>query len=192
MLLIVGLGNPGRKYMHTRHNVGFMFLDYLAGETGASFNESKWEADFAKTSFWSKPLLLAKPTSYMNLSGFPVKRIASFYQIPPERIVVIHDDLDLDVGRLKIVTGRGAGGHNGIKSIIEQLGTREFIRVRVGIGRPPDQMLPASFVLSRFGADELVRTRQAFSSVEQGIKIIENDNVSAAMNFVNSPGKQEI
>ncbi len=189
MLLIVGLGNPGRKYNQTRHNIGFMVLDYLAEEAGAVFKESKWDADFVKTNLWSNPHLLAKPTSYMNLSGRPVNRIASYYQIEPEQIVVIHDDLDLDVGRVKIVCGRGAGGHNGIKSIIEHLGTREFIRVRVGIGRPEGQMPPASFVLSKFGNEELVNIRQVFSYIEQGIKIIENDSVSAAMNFVNGLGK---
>ena len=96
MLLIVGLGNPGQKYEQTRHNIGFMVLDYLAAEAGAVFKESKWDADLVKVTLWSKPLLLVKPTSYMNRSGWPVNRIASYYQILPERIVVIHDDLDLD------------------------------------------------------------------------------------------------
>lgn len=185
MLLIVGLGNPGRKYNFTRHNIGFMAADYLAEKAGAVFKESKWEADLVKTSLWSGPLLLAKPTSYMNLSGRPVSSIAAYYQIPPEKIVVIHDDLDLDAGRIKIVCGRGSGGHNGIKSIIEHLGTREFIRVRMGVGRPPGQVPAASFVLSKFREDELVDIDQAFSCIEKGIKLIENDGVAAAMNFVN-------
>lgn len=189
MLLIVGLGNPGRKYNQTRHNIGFMVLDYLAAEAGAVFKESKWDADFVKTNLWSRSLLFAKPTSYMNLSGRPVSQIASYYQIPPEQIVVIHDDLDLDVGRVKIVCGRGAGGHNGIKSIIEHLGTREFIRIRVGIGRPQGQIPPASFVLSKFENDELAEVRQVFADIEQGIKLIEKDSVSAAMNFVNRSEK---
>jgi PTH1 family peptidyl-tRNA hydrolase len=189
MLLIVGLGNPGRKYNQTRHNIGFMVLDYLAAEAGAVFKESKWDADFVKTNLWSSPHLLAKPTSYMNLSGRPVKMISSYYQILPEQIVVIHDDLDLDVGRVKIVCGRGAGGHNGIKSIIEHLGTREFIRIRVGIGRPQGQAPPASFVLSSFEKDELVEVRHVFSDIEQGIKLIEKDSVAAAMNFINGLGK---
>lgn len=185
MLLIVGLGNPGRKYLSTRHNIGFMALDYLAKRAGASFKESKWEADIVKTSLWSRPLLLAKPTSFMNLSGIPVNRIASYYQIPPEQIVVIHDDLDLDAGRIKIVCGRGAGGHNGIKSIIDHLGTREFIRIRIGVGRPPAQVSSASFVLSNFRVEELADIDQAFSCVAQGLKLIESDSVAAAMNFVN-------
>lgn len=189
MLLIVGLGNPGQKYDQTRHNIGFMVLDYLAEEAGAVFKESKWDAEFAKTNLWSSPLLLAKPTSYMNLSGRPVNLIASYYQIIPKQIVVIHDDLDLDVGRVKIVCGRGAGGHNGIKSIIEHLGTREFIRIRVGIGRPQGQMPPASFVLSRFEKDELVDIKHVFSYIGQGIKLIQNDSLSAAMNFINGIGK---
>jgi PTH1 family peptidyl-tRNA hydrolase len=189
MLLIAGLGNPGRKYHQTRHNIGFMFLDYLAEKGGVTLKESKWEADLVKTSLWSDPLLLVKPTPYMNLSGRSVSRIASYYQIPPARIVVIHDDLDLDVGRLKIVFARGAGGHNGIKSIIEHLGTREFTRIRVGIGRPPAHVPPAAFVLSPFNQAELDLIGPAFSCIEQGLKIIENDGVSAAMNFVNCGGK---
>ena len=189
MLLIVGLGNPGREYIHTRHNIGFMVLDYLAEKCGSVFKKSKWDADLVKTNLGSKPLLLAKPTSYMNLSGQPIQRISSYYQILPEQIVVIHDDLDLDVGRVKIVCGRGAGGHNGIKSTIEQLGTREFIRIRVGIGRPEGQVPPAAFVLSRFEKDEFIEISKAFSYIEQGIEIIENDNVSTAMNYINGTRK---
>jgi PTH1 family peptidyl-tRNA hydrolase len=109
MLLIVGLGNPGRKYNQTRHNIGFMVLDYLAAEAGAVFKESKWDADFVKTNLWSSPHLLAKPTSYMNLSGRPVKMISSYYQILPEQIVVIHDDLDLDGGLKSFVVGAPVG-----------------------------------------------------------------------------------
>jgi len=189
MLMIVGLGNPGTKYDRTRHNIGFMAVDHLAEKAGAVFKESKWDAEFVKTVLWAKPLLLTKPTSYMNLSGRPVRMIASYYQIPPERIVVVHDDLDLEVGRVKIVCGRGAGGHNGIKSIIEHLGTREFVRIRVGIGRPQGQMPPASFVLSKFGEVELIEISRVFSCIEDGIQIIENEGVAAAMNFVNRQDK---
>jgi PTH1 family peptidyl-tRNA hydrolase len=189
MLLIVGLGNPGSKYLLTRHNIGFMAVDHLAGKTGADFKESKWEAKLVKTVLWAKPLLLAKPTSFMNLSGRPVSGIASYYRIQPERIVVIHDDLDLDVGKVKIVRGRGAGGHNGIKSIIENLGTNEFIRIRIGIGRPPERMAPAAFVLSKFSEPELIEISKVFEYVEDGIRLIGEEGVSAAMNYVNRQGK---
>ena len=191
MLLIVGLGNPGSKYNQTRHNIGFMALDYLATKANAVFKASKWASELVKTSLWSEQLLLAKPTSYMNLSGVPVSRIASFYQISPDQIVVIHDDLDLEVGRIKIVCDRGSGGHNGIRSITEQLGTRKFIRMKIGVGRPPEHVSPASFVLSRFREEELVTIKQAFYDVEQGLKIIENDNVAAAMNYVNGAGNKK-
>jgi PTH1 family peptidyl-tRNA hydrolase len=185
MLLIVGLGNPGRKYVLTRHNIGFIAVDHLAEKGGEAFKESKWDADLVKISLWSKPFLLAKPSSYMNLSGGPVSSISTYYRIPPERIVVIHDDLDLEVGRVKIVCGRGAGGHNGIKSLIEHLGTRDFIRFRVGIGRPPEKMPPASFVLSKFTDQELTAISGVFNYIEEGIKLIADDSVTAAMNFVN-------
>lgn len=185
MVLIVGLGNPGQEYSSTRHNIGFLALDYLAAEAGVLFKESKWQADLVKTTLWTKPVILAKPASYMNLSGKPVQMIASYYQIPPEDIVVIHDDLDLDSGRIKIVSGRGSGGHNGIKSIIDHLGTRDFVRVRIGVGRPPERVPPASFVLSNFKKEELENIGQAFNFMEKGISIIANDNLAAAMNFVN-------
>lgn len=189
MLLVVGLGNPGTKYNHTRHNIGFMVLDYLAERAGAVFKESKWAADLVKTSLGAKSILLAKPTSYMNLSGRPVGSIASFYRISPEKIVVIHDDLDLEVGRVKIAFDRGAGGHNGIKSIIECLGTREFTRIRVGIGRPEVHLSSSSFVLSKFGKNELDDISRVFSLVEEGINIIADNGVAAAMNHVNALGK---
>ncbi len=189
MLLIVGLGNPGLKYELTRHNVGFMALDHLAEKAGAVFKDSKWDAELVKAARGAEPLLLAKPTSFMNLSGRPVGMIASYYKVVPGRIVVIHDDLDLEVGRVKIVHGRGAGGHNGIKSIIEHLGTREFVRFRVGIGRPPEKMAPASFVLSRFTEQELTEISRVFDYIEEGIRLIEEDSIPAAMNLVNRQGK---
>lgn len=185
MLMIVGLGNPGSKYILTRHNIGFMAVDHLAEKAGAVLKDSKWEADLIKTKLWAESLLLVKPTSYMNLSGRPVQGIAAYYRIPSDRIVVIHDDLDLEVGRVKIVLGRGAGGHNGIKSLIEHLGTRDFIRIRVGIGRPPEKMAPAAFVLSKFSAPELTEIGRVFTLIEEGIKLIERDSPAAAMNFVN-------
>jgi len=186
MLMIVGLGNPGAKYSETRHNVGFMMLDQLADETGVSFRDSKWEAQLVKTRLCSKEVLLVKPMTFMNLSGKSVRGIASYFQVAPEEIVVIHDDLDLEAGRLKMVYDRGAGGHNGIKSIIEHLGTREFVRFRVGIGRPPGQVPPASFVLSRFEEAELEKIKQVFSDVVKGLELIRTDGVPGAMNLINS------
>jgi PTH1 family peptidyl-tRNA hydrolase len=186
MLMIVGLGNPGPKYSETRHNVGFMVLDQLVDQAGGTFKDSKWEAQLVKTRLGSQEVLFVKPMTFMNLSGKSVRAIASYFQIEPEEIVVIHDDLDLEVGRLKMVYDRGAGGHNGIKSIIEHLGTREFVRFRMGIGRPPEQVPPASFVLSKFAEAELAAVKQVFPDIVKGLEMISSDSVSGAMNFINS------
>ncbi len=186
MLMIVGLGNPGPKYSETRHNVGFMVLDQLADQAGVAFKDSKWEAQLVKTRLGSKEVLLVKPMTFMNLSGKSVRGIASYFQIEHEQIVVIHDDLDLEAGRLKMVYDRGGGGHNGIKSIIEHLGTREFVRFRVGIGRPPERVPPASFVLSKFTETELLEVKQVFPDIVKGLELISSDSVSGAMNLINS------
>lgn len=190
MLMIVGLGNPGTKYSGTRHNVGFLVLDQLADEAGVSFKDSKWQAQLIKTRLWSKDVLLVKPMTFMNLSGQSVRAITSYFQVVPEDIVVIHDELDLEAGRLKMVYDRGAGGHNGIKSIIEHLGTRKFVRFRVGIGRPHGQVPPASFVLSKFAETELAEVKQVFSDIVKGLELISNDSVSGAMNFINSKRRE--
>lgn len=185
MLLVVGLGNPGSKYENTRHNVGFMFLDFLAEKSGVSFKGGRWEAETAKLSPESGGWLLVKPTTFMNLSGHPVARLASYHQIEPSRIIVVHDDLDLDPGRLKVVFDRGPGGHNGIKSIIEHLGTRQFVRLRVGIGRPPEYMAPAAFVLSRFSGAERAQLAEGFVEMADLVDLVDRQGVVAAMNQYN-------
>jgi PTH1 family peptidyl-tRNA hydrolase len=185
MLLVVGLGNPGDKYDRTRHNIGFMFLDYLAREAGAEFKESRWEAMVAKASLESGPVLLVKPQTFMNLSGRAVAKIVSYHKIETERIIVVQDDLDLEPGRLKIVQDRGAGGHNGIRSIIENLGTRQFVRLRVGIGRPPEFMSPSDFVLSRFTETERKLIDRGFSEMAKAVNMIGLQGVTATMNFFN-------
>lgn len=188
MLLVVGLGNPGSKYENTRHNVGFMFLDYLAEKSGVSFKGGRWEAETAKLAPEFGGWLLAKPTSFMNLSGQPVSRLALYHQLEPARIVVIHDDLDLELGRLKVVFDRGPGGHNGIKSIIDHLGTRQFVRLRVGIGRPPEYMAPAAFVLSRFSEAERALLVQGFAEMADLVGLVDRQGVVAAMNQFNRRG----
>jgi len=185
MLLVVGLGNPGDKYDKTRHNIGFMFLDYMAREAGVDFKESRWEALVAKASLESGPSLLVKPQTFMNLSGRAVARIAAYHKIEPGQIIVVHDDLDLEPGRLKIVQDRGPGGHNGIRSIIEHLGTRHFVRLRIGIGRPPEFMSPADFVLSRFSEAERQLVKQGFTEMAKAVTMIDRQGVTAAMNFFN-------
>jgi PTH1 family peptidyl-tRNA hydrolase len=162
-----------------------MVLDYLAREAGVDFKESRWEAMVAKAVLESGPSLLVKPQTFMNLSGRAVARIASYHKIEPERIIVVHDDMDLEPGRLKVVQDRGPGGHNGIRSIIEHLGTKRFTRLRVGIGRPPEFISPADFVLSRFSESERHLIDQGFAEMAKAITMIDRKGVVAAMNFFN-------
>ncbi|GAA3673869.1 aminoacyl-tRNA hydrolase [Nonomuraea antimicrobica] len=148
--LIAGLGNPGPDYAGNRHNAGFMVLDELAARAGGRFKAHKSRAEACET----RAAVLAKPLTYMNLSGGPVKALADFYKIGPERLIVVHDELDVPYGALRAKLGGGDNGHNGLKSITKVLGTRDYLRVRFGIGRPPGRMDPASFVLRDFATVE--------------------------------------
>ncbi|TYB62762.1 aminoacyl-tRNA hydrolase [Nonomuraea sp. PA05] len=148
--LIAGLGNPGAEYAGNRHNAGFMVLDELAARASGRFKAHKSRAEVCETS----AAILAKPLTYMNLSGGPVKALADFYKIGPERLIVVHDELDVPYGALRAKLGGGDNGHNGLKSITKVLGTRDYLRVRFGIGRPPGRMDPASFVLRDFATME--------------------------------------
>lgn len=185
MFLIVGLGNPGREYAATRHNIGFLFLDHLAAVHGLVFRGSRWQADIAKGAMWHRSLVLVKPQTYMNLSGGATGQVARFYQLEPRNIIVVHDDLDLEFGRVKVVAKRGAGGHNGVRSIIDHLGTRDFVRVRVGIGRPPEEGA-AQYVLDRFSKEEKECFSALFQDIERAVRLIVTQGVTEAMNRVNA------
>jgi PTH1 family peptidyl-tRNA hydrolase len=152
--LIAGLGNPGPEYAGTRHNAGQMVADLLAERMGARFKAHRTRNDVADGRLAGVPVTLAKPRTYMNLSGGPVAAIAAFYKIPPERIVVIHDELDIPFGSVRLKFGGGDNGHNGLRSITQALGTNEYYRVRFGIGRPPGRMDAATYVLRGFTAAE--------------------------------------
>ena len=186
MHLVVGLGNPGKEYAVTRHNIGFIFLDYLAERYRFVFKGTKWQAETAKDLSWGYPVLFVKPQTFMNRSGLAVRAIADFYQIEASRIIVIHDDLDLPLGRTKLMTNRGAGGHNGLRSLIEHLGGKDFVRVRVGIGRPDNAERVSDFVLSRFGQEELPMVREELQRIEDGIRLVMEEGLSVAMNRINS------
>ena len=150
-LLVVGLGNPGSQYECTRHKIGAMVLDELADGLGTGFSvNKKVNARVAETRVGDRRVILAVPRSFMNLSGGPVKSLAGYYKVPPAQVLVVHDELDLDLGTVKERTGGGLNGHNGLKDIAKSLGTQDFGRVRVGIGRPPGRMAPASYVLKPF------------------------------------------
>ncbi len=154
IVLLAGLGNPGVKYARTRHNVGFRIIDSLADMFSLSLDKSRFDTKYSKGTVNGIKAVLAKPQSFMNRSGFPLRKIAAYFKINTSDIIVVHDDLDLDFGKIKIVKNRGHGGHNGIKSIIEAFGTKDFIRVRVGIGRPHGGKEVIAHVLSSFENDE--------------------------------------
>jgi peptidyl-tRNA hydrolase, PTH1 family len=152
--LIVGLGNNAPEYAGNRHNVGFMVADALAGRIGARFRAHRSRAEVAEGRLGGSPVTVAKPRSFMNLSGGPVAALRDFYKIPPDRIVVVHDELDLPFGTLRLKQGGGDNGHNGLRSVTRSLGAGGYHRVRFGIGRPPGRMDPADFVLRDFSAAE--------------------------------------
>jgi PTH1 family peptidyl-tRNA hydrolase len=154
--LVVGLGNPGPEYAGTRHNVGAMVVDVLADRLGARFRSHRARADVAEGRLvpGGPKLVLAKPRTYMNESGGPVAGLAGFFKIPLDRLVVVHDELDLPAGSMRIKAGGGDNGHNGLRSLRRSLGSGEFLRLRFGIGRPPGSMDPAAFVLRPFAKAE--------------------------------------
>lgn len=147
--LIVGLGNPGEEYAHTRHNAGFDTVDKIAEELNVRYWKNEAGALTAKGTYRDVDLVLAKPQSFMNVSGGPVKKLCQAYGIDPDHVVVIHDDLDLPTDKIRVKMGGGSAGHNGLKSIIDKLGTKEYFRVRIGIGRPPGRMPVVDFVLQQ-------------------------------------------
>ena len=152
--LVVGLGNPGPTYAGNRHNVGFMVLDLLAERVGSRFKAHKGRADVVEGRLAGSPAVLAKPKSYMNESGGPVASVRGFYKVPLEQVVVVHDELDIPYGAVRLKRGGGDNGHNGLRSLTSSLGSREYLRVRVGIGRPPGRQDPADFVLKDFSSTE--------------------------------------
>ncbi|MBB4071365.1 aminoacyl-tRNA hydrolase [Canibacter oris] len=184
--LVVGLGNPGSKYEATRHNIGEIAVDELARQCGVSFSSHRSNNQIA--SGWVRPggakLVLAKPNSYMNTSGGPVAAAAKYFDIAPERIIVLHDELDIPFDTVRLKQGGGHGGHNGLRDIAKALGAPNFVRVRIGIGRPPGQQDVADFVLSRFSKQEaaavplLVR-----DAVDAVITTVESGLVAAQQEF---------
>jgi PTH1 family peptidyl-tRNA hydrolase len=152
--LVVGLGNPGPSYAGNRHNAGFMVLDVLAGRAGGRFKAHRSRADVLEGRLAGVRAVLAKPRTYMNESGGPVKGLRDFYKVPTERLIVVHDELDIPYGAVRLKRGGGDNGHNGLRSITKSLGDKEYLRVRFGVGRPPGRMDPAAFVLKDFSATE--------------------------------------
>ena len=180
--LVVGLGNPGSGYAGNRHNCGFMVADVLADRMRAPFKRDRSRARVAVGRLAGYPVTLAKPQSFMNLSGRPVAALRTFYKIPVERIVVIHDELDVPFGTVRLKQGGGDNGHNGLRSVTAALGSRDYLRVRVGIGRPPGRMDPADFVLHDFSAAERKVLPDVLERCADAVEVLLQRGLAAAQN----------
>ena len=180
--LVVGLGNPGPSYAGNRHNVGFMVVDLLAERMGGRFKAHKGRADVVDGRLAGQHVLLAKPKCFMNLSGGPVASLRDFFKVPPERIVVIHDELDIPWSSLRLKLGGGDNGHNGLKSVTKSLGTRDYLRVRVGIGRPPGRQDPAAYVLKDFSATERKELPYHVDRAADAVEALVSGSLEAAQN----------
>ncbi len=180
--LVVGLGNPGPSYAGNRHNVGFMVADLLASRVGGRFKAHKGRADLFEGRLVGVRVLLAKPKTYMNLSGGPTASLRDFFKVPVERILCVHDELDVDFGRLRLKRGGGAGGHNGLRSLDSALGSRDYLRVRVGIGRPPGRQDPADYVLKDFTAAERKELPLEVDRAADAVEALLTGTLEAAQN----------
>jgi peptidyl-tRNA hydrolase, PTH1 family len=180
--LIAGLGNPGAEYAGNRHNCGFMVADVLAARIGARFKRDRSRAVVATGRLAGFPVTLAKPQTYMNLSGGPVASLRSFYKLPADQIVVIHDELDLPFDTIRLKLGGGDGGHNGLRSVTAALGTRDYFRVRAGIGRPPGRMDAADYVLHDFSAAERKLLPLVLEQAADAVEILLRHGLAAAQN----------
>lgn len=180
--LIVGLGNIGKQYANTRHNIGFWVADELARRHNLTFGKAERKAVSADGMIHNKRVLIAKPQTYMNLSGEAVRALCDFYKIPNTHIIVVYDELDLPLGTLRIRPAGSAGGQNGVKSIIQHLGTQEFARVRCGIGRPPGRQDPAAYVLQAFSGDDAITAAILRDHAANAVETWLRDGLEMAMN----------
>jgi PTH1 family peptidyl-tRNA hydrolase len=180
--LIVGLGNPGKAYAGNRHNVGAMVLDVLAERAGGRFKNHKAGADIVEGRLAGAPVVLAKPRSYMNISGPPVAALARFFTIDPAQVIAVHDELDLPPTTIRVKLGGGEGGHNGLRSMSAALGTKDYLRVRVGIGRPPGRMDPADYVLRDFSAAERKELGVDLQNAADAVQLLIESGLEAAQN----------
>ena len=191
MYLIAGLGNPTKEYDKTRHNVGFSVIDVLADRYRIDVSEKKHKALCGRGVIEGQKVLLLKPQTFMNLSGESIRAAADYYKIAPEEMIVIYDDISLDPGQLRIRLKGSAGGHNGIKNIIANLGTQDFPRIKVGVGAKPPRMDLADYVLSRFGAGEQKLMEEAFGEAAEAAVMMMTDGAERAMNHFNAKKKAE-
>jgi len=180
--LIVGLGNPGPGYAGNRHNAGYMVADVLAERAGARFRAGRFQAAVAEGRLAGQPVTLGKPLTFMNLSGGPVAGLSGYYRVPAGRIVVIHDELDIPFGTIRLKRGGGDNGHNGLRAVTASLGTRDYYRIRFGIGRPPGRMDPAAFVLRDFSAAERKELPFLLDRAADAAEALLTEGLAAAQN----------
>ncbi len=183
--LLIGLGNPGREYRDTRHNVGFMLIDRLIVRLNAQGMKLQSKAIVTSATYQDRRLILAKPQTYMNLSGQSAQGLLNFYKIPIENMIVAHDDLDIPFGAIRIRPKGGPGGQGGMASTINQLGTKDFPRLRIGIGRPPGRMDPAAYVLQNFSRDEMKLLSEVVDRAADAALTFVVDGLNRAMNKYN-------
>ena len=183
--MVVGLGNPGSKYRNTRHNAGFMTVDKIAQDFNIGLNNQKFDAVFGRGLVENSEILLVKPVAFMNRSGPPMQRLAHYYRIPCEDLLVIHDDIDLAYGRLKIKEKGGHGGHNGIRSLMEAFGGGDFVRLRIGIGRSEAGSGVTGHVLGKFSAQESQVLERIISSARDAVITVLSQGTKVGMNLFN-------
>lgn len=186
MKLVVGLGNPGRKYEGTRHNVGFDLLAELARRHSASKPKVKFEAEFAEATIGGERVLFVAPQTYMNLSGRSVRQVVDFYQLPVSDLLVVCDDINLPLGKIRLRRSGSSGGQQGLENILQQLGTEEFARLRIGIDPPPEGTDAADYVLGRFGKREIAALDAAMISAGNAVETWIGEGIEAAMNRFNA------
>ncbi|GAB6143690.1 aminoacyl-tRNA hydrolase [Desulfocicer niacini] len=183
--MVAGLGNPGRDYVRTRHNIGFLVIESLASQAGLGLKNARFDAQWVKGTLGQQQVLLVQPQSYMNRSGFPIQQLSSYFKIQLSDIIIVHDDLDLPFGRIRVAHNRGHGGHNGIRSIINALGEKAFYRVRVGVGRPQPSSGAVGHVLGKFSPEETAELDQVVASAADACVAIMEKGGTAAMNLFN-------
>lgn len=186
VFLIVGLGNPGPKYAGNRHNVGAMVIDRLASDAGTGLRAHKAGALVAQVHVAGRPAVIATPTSYMNESGGPVAGLLRFFKVPLEHLIVVHDELDIDFATLRLKRGGGEGGHNGLKSISKSVGSKDYLRVRVGIGRPPGRMDAAAYVLKDFNATERKELDFLVPDAVEAVELLMTKGLTDSQNIVHA------
>jgi len=183
--LIIGLGNPGLRYQYTRHNIGFLVIDKLASDYNISVSMKGFDACFGKGKIGDIPVLLAKPQTFMNISGVSAKKLIDYFKIDLEDLIIVHDDIDLPFETIRLKEGGGHAGHKGLISIIDHLGDMEFIRVRIGIGKPPDRSMVEKYVLEPFTEDEMKLLPRIAAAASDALTMIISSGIQAAMNHYN-------